>query len=214
MTNITNTTFKGAVFDLDGTIIDSLPFWKNMNNYLFEKHCKGLVVDESRIRGMSLKISVEYIVDELGANATKEELLEEIVSGMKKAYLEDIPAKKEVRDIVIRLFESGVPMTVCTACDLALAKGALKRLGLIDCFSEIVSSHEISMDKTKPLIYKLMSEKMGIPISDLVMFEDTYSCMAAAKEAGMRVIAVEDEMSATDRPLIEEIADEYIVFRG
>ncbi len=212
MINKIKTSFAGAVFDLDGTIIDSLPFWDSMNKEFFEKYCAGKEVDESRIRGMSIKMSVDYIVDELGVLEKKETLIQGIKDEMKKAYFEEIPIKKGVDTLIRKLLDRGVPLSICTACDLTLAKGALKRLDLIDCFDHIVSTHELQMDKSETDVYQLMSEKMGIPTGELVMFEDTYRCMQAASRAGMKVIAVEDKGSAAEKHLIEKIADDYLIF--
>ncbi len=207
-----NTSFKGAVFDLDGTIIDSLPFWDNMNKEFFAEYCADKEVDESRIRGMSIKMSVDYIVDELGVLEKKETLIQDIKDKMTKAYFEEIPIKKGADKLIRNLRSRGVPLSVCTACDITLAKGALRRLNLIDYFDHIVSTHELQMDKSNTDVYELMSEKMGIPTADLAMFEDTYRCMKAANEAGMKVIAIEDKGSVAEKHLIEKIADDYLIF--
>lgn len=203
--------FKNIIFDLDGTLLDSMKAWRNLGqDYLINM---GINPPEDLfeiIASMSMHESAVYF-----QNVFKIELSEdEIISGVKKLiefkYKNELKLKPYVREYLQKLKNENVTMCIATATPLNMATNALKRNEIIDYFSFISSCDQVGVGKNKPDIFYYAANKLNAKTSDIAVYEDADFALITAKEAGFYTIGVYDEFFQDKRKDIEIISDVYI----
>ncbi len=209
----------GAIFDLDGTLIDSMPVWKNLiYNYLIERNAIPEKDLAEKTVDMDLKTASEYIHENYLPDETPEKIEKDINDMVWHAYSETIPIKHGVKPFLFALRCKGVRMCVATASARPLVEAVLKRLNIEHYFSVILTCPELNTTKEDPLIYQKAYDILGTPMETTYVFEDSLYCVRTAKAAGFKVAAVKDEMSLDDSDEIKALADIYIKdfddFRG
>lgn len=210
---------KGAIFDLDGTLIDSMPMWHNFVGVYLEKY--GLEPDEylrKNAKDMSFFQSSDYIRQHYDIEKSTEEIALDMSETAATAYAETIAIKHGVKPFLFALRCKGVRMCIATASPREWAQAALKRLNIDHYFSVILSCYDLNTSKSEPMIYDRAFDILGTDRETTYVFEDSVSCIRTAKEAGYKVIGVKDEMSAPDEEQIKKLSDIYIKdfddFRG
>jgi len=201
-----------AIFDLDGTLIDSMAIWKGMGkSYLKDKFniasTDGL---EKVLNTLSFTKSAEYLVSEYNLNIDVSEVLDDWYSVVKKAYSETIVKKSGVLEYLQYLKDKGVSMCIATACDKKLAEEVTIRLGIRDFVDFIITVDEVGKPKTEPDLFLYCSNKYQIPVDKCTVFEDSLYAIQAAKNAGFEVIAVKDLNYDKDKGAIDKISDMQI----
>lgn len=202
---------RGAIFDLDGTVLDSMPMWNEVGiRYLTDR---GLPVPpgvRDRFKTMTLMQSAEYYHNELGVHEQPEQILQDIERTILRDYRQTIPLKSGVRGVLEQLKSHGVRMGVATATARSCVEPALERLGVRDYFSFVLTCADVGCGKTHPDIFEQSLERLGTHRQDTVVFEDAIHAIQTAKRAGFRVAAVYDESSAHEREEISALSDVYL----
>lgn len=202
---------EGIIFDLDGTLIDSMKVWENLASQFLKKNKivpnEGL---EEIIKTMTLRESSKYLIDEYNLDYTIEEVIINIKDIVFDAYKYDIQAKDCVHEYLEILKKTNLKMMILTASEKELVDICLKRLGLIKYFDHIITCGDVNLSKNNPEIYMLASNIINSKPERVLIFEDSYHCVKAAKIANMRVVGVKDEFSLKDETNIKELADYYI----
>ncbi|MCI9483700.1 MAG: HAD family phosphatase [Clostridiaceae bacterium] len=184
-----------AIFDMDGTLIDSMPAWHRLGeDYL---RAKGITPPEDlheQIKAMTMLECGEY-ARALGVPGTAAQIAGELTAQIERQYRELIPAREGVKEYLSRCRSAGVRMCVATATDSALANQCLARLGLLGYFEFLVSCEDIGKTKTSPDIYLLAAERLGACPSECVVFEDVLYPAETAARAGFPVAGVYDPAS-------------------
>ncbi len=200
-----------ALFDMDGTLLDSMPFWQRVGmDYL---RGKGAEPGEDLWRRLSVMSTAEcalYFKDRFGLTERPEEIVEGFNSVMKRHYLTDIPAKPGVEEYLISLAEAGVTLSVVTATSAPLAQAALGRLGLLRFFSQITSCDEVNAGKDRPDIFRLALRKLGARAEEAVLYDDAYFAVRTAKSLGMQVVGVYDASCTAGPQEMRELCDVYL----
>lgn len=204
---------KGAIFDLDGTLIDSMSVWVNIvTDYLGGKY--NIEPDPVFVRDMRKIGSSIGLCKELSAKylpgSTPEEILEEINEGVRFKYENELSAKHGVKPFLFAMKCKGVRMCVATLTRRSLAEAALKRLGMLDYFCAVLSCEDYGIGKTSPEIYLKAHEILSTPFEDTYVFEDSLYSVKTAKEAGFKVVGVNDFHSEKHKDEIKRISDVYI----
>ena len=209
----------GEIFDLDGTLIDSMPMWHNFVKIYLEKY--GLTPDEylqANAKDMSFEQSSEYICKHYDINKTPDEIAKDMTDTAADAYANTIGIKHDVKPFLFALRCKGVRMCIATASPREWAQAALKRLNIDHYFSVILSCYDLNTSKSDSFIYDRAFDILGTDKETTYIFEDSVNCIRTAKAAGYRVIGVKDEMSAPDEEEIKKLSDIYIKdfddFRG
>lgn len=202
---------EAAIFDLDGTIADSLDVWSDIDRVFFENH--------SMVEPPDYQINVQSMNFEQAAEYTKktyhiEESCEEIMNQWKvlsiKEYSEKILLKDGVFEFLKKLNQEGVKIALATASGKELYEPLLKRCGIYSFFSYCMTTKEVGKDKNYPDIYLRCAEKLNVTPSKCMVFEDILPGITSAQKGGMKACGVFDIHSKRDEQLIEKTADLYI----
>jgi len=203
---------KNIIFDMDGTLVDSMPFWKNSaREYALYKGAE-LPDDFDDITGvMDLNDYACYLKNVLGIDTDLEQISKAAVEIMNKHYATDIPAKEGMVELVRREYEAGSKLVIFTASEKSSVEILLDRLGIRKCFYDIYTVYDIGLKKSDKNSYLKVIDKACMNSEDTWVYEDILRGVKAAKEAGLKVCAVYDEDSADDWCEIKGIADKLII---
>ncbi|MGH3241350.1 MAG: HAD family hydrolase, partial [Spirillospora sp.] len=179
-----------AVFDLDGTLIDTEPRSRAQWSRLFDVH--GVAYDDALIASFAGRRGLEVLggLAHLFPGRTVEELFEEVVSYQ---HLPGMPAVAPVPGavgLVRTLAGSGVPLAVVTSAERSYAEGLLDVLGVRGLLDIVVTAGDVGTGKPHPEGYLAAARALDVPAAEAVGFEDTPAGVAAVKSAGMTCVGV------------------------
>ena len=203
---------KFAIFDMDGTLVDSMGYWHNLGREYLENNgvTEGIEEVMDKIYTMTMADTCALFKERFGIVASPEEMRKELDDMMEWHYLNDVPLKGDIAKYLEKLKGEGVRMCVASATPLPLIEKCLKRLEVIDCFEFLLSCETIGVGKTKPDIYLLAAEKFGINPEEAAVFEDAVYAATTSKNAGFYTVGVKDDSNFLAWGDIVEIVDETI----
>lgn len=202
--------YKYYLFDFDGTLVDSMPVYVSVMLGILDENSIEYGDDIVKIiTPLGLKGTANYMIN-LGLHMTEEELIEEMGRKMLTHYVNTIPAKNNVCDVLRELKDKGAHLNVLTASPHITLDPCLKRIGIYDLFDNVWSCDDFKTTKADPEIYKMAAEKIGREVSDILFLDDNYNADKTAKKAGMNVCGVYDESSKDGVEEIKSVTDHYI----
>ncbi len=202
---------RGAIFDVDGTILDSMGVWHDVLKSFFALHSITLTDETSaKIKEMTLDESLPMINEEYGLGMTPDEIYEEFRRLMEVEYAENIMLKPGADKYIKKLHDSGVKIAVATSGYEGMCKSAFARLGIIDYIDEYAFSSEVGVNKGHPDIYYLAAKRIGISPCDCTVYEDIVQGINTAKNAGFKTCAVYDNSNAQETQRLKQLSDRYI----
>lgn len=184
-----------CIFDADGTLLDSMPMWRDITYEYAEQ--KGVHAPEGlhrTLNRLSLEQCAEYY-QTLGVKGSVEQIAKELAACAVEGYRTKVEEKPHARQFLELLKENRIPIGVATASNREGVLLALERLGmlpLVDCFA---TCGEVGKSKEHPDIFLYCAEKLGGKPEESVVFEDSAYAIRTAKNAGFPVVAVEDGVS-------------------
>ena len=200
---------KAAIFDLDGTLLDSMGVWDQVDIDFLGK--RGIEVPPDymiQVSSMQFRQIAEYTIARFGLKDTPEGLMQEWDDMVRVAYSTTVEAKPGALDYLRDLKSAGVKMGVATSLPPQLREPALRHVGMLDMFDDIVSVDDANdVGKDQPDVYLLAAERLGAKPADCTVFEDLLVGIKSAKSVGMKVWAMHDDSSDADWPEICDIAD-------
>lgn len=203
--------FKALIFDLDGTLIDSMNVWEEIDIEFLGKYNMKPSEDFYRtIKPMSFAETACYFSEALNIPMEPSEIMEKWNEMAKEKYEKTVPLKKGVYDFIMKEKSLGTKLCVATANNKELAALALKRLGIYDCMEFILTCDEISVGKGTPEIYIKAAERLGVKVSEAAVFEDVLHGVLSAKSGGFYVVAVSEKTAIEDIDEIKKNCDLYI----
>jgi HAD superfamily hydrolase (TIGR01509 family) len=202
---------KGAIFDLDGTLLDSMCIWETAGaRYLESIGMKPRPDLRDNILSLSLMQAAVYLQKEYGITASASEIMEGVDKAVESFYINTVTPKDGVIPFLELLEARGVKMCIATATDRALVEAGLRRNGMLGFFSKIVTCTEVGAGKDKPHVFNAALMHLGTEREETYIFEDALYAIKTAKEAGFPVVAVSDESAQKQRSEITRLADIYI----
>jgi len=202
---------QGAIFDLDGTLLDSMSIWDSLGeNYLksigkVPKH--GL---KEKLSAMSLTQAAEFFISEYGVNISMQEILKgfnEMISGF---YTEHASIKMGVLEFLKKLKQKNIKACIATANDRVLVEIFLEKYKLFDYFQYILTCDEVGSGKDNAAIFNEALKALGTEKKETYVFEDALFAVKTAKKEGFPVVAVFDESAVKEQEEIKSTADMYI----
>ncbi len=202
-----------AIFDMDGTLVDSMVYWKNLaKEYLNLKgisNIPGTILE--KIKPMTMTESAALFIEEFGIDGTAETVANEMNELMDAHYYHDIPLKTGVKEYLKRLYDSEVNMCVASATAIPLVEACLTRLGIRDYFSFVLSCETIGVGKSRPDIYYAAANRFDAAPEEIAVYEDAFYAAETAKKAGFYLVGVFDESAEKNFTRLKEISDEIIL---
>lgn len=202
---------KGIIFDLDGTLVDSMWMWAKIDEEYLGSFGIALPDDlQEKIEGMSFSETAVYmkvrfcLSDDLD---TIKRTWNEMACGK---YRHEVPYKEGAQAFLRQCRRQGMKLGVATSNSRELAENAAQSLSFYDYISCIVTACEVKKGKPAPDVYLEAARRLGVRPEKCLVFEDIAAGIEAGKAAGMTVCAVEDAYSAKSRDLKQRLADYYI----
>lgn len=203
--------FSGAIFDVDGTILESMNVWQEITIKFVTDHGFSATPEElGAYTSMTLEESMPIIREKYGLLQSAEELKADFEGRIRDAYFYDIPPKAGAVEYIKRLKERGIKIAVATSGYRALCEAAFSRLGIADAIDAYALSSEVGVNKSNPDIYLLAAKRIAVPPAECMVFEDLPAGISGAKAAGMQTTAVYDFSNSAETELLKSTADRYI----
>ena len=202
---------KGAIFDVDGVLLDSMEEWDRLG----ETYLAGLGIRAEEgladtLAAMSMEEGAAWLIRHYGLSKTVEQAVEEMAGVMREAYACRIPEKAGVENYLRGLAEAGIPMVIATSGDRDNARMALERLGLWKYFRGMLTCTQVGAGKSRPDIFLAAAKILeGVP-EEIWVFEDAPHAAATARAAGFHVAAVKDGQNARQEAQLAQTADIYL----
>ena len=203
---------KFCIFDMDGTLVDSMPAWKSLSRDYLEARDRHPTLEQLiRMGPMTMLEGASYLMETFGLEGPPEEIAREMNAIMETHYRTDLPLKPGVEQYLKQLTAKGVRLCVATATAEPLALACLERLGVAEYFDFILSCEAVGKGKTQPDVYLEAARRMGSAPGDTAVFEDALYAAQTAKEAGFYTVGVPEASYEQDWPALAALADETIM---
>lgn len=208
---------KGIVFDMDGTLIDSMEMWYAIGDVFLKT--KGLTAKEDlseALKKMSMKQLGEYLRNHYPLSMTAEQIQDEINLLVEQEYRESLPEKKDAAAFLKEMKSRGLSLCVATASDRCLAEAAFDRLGMSGYFDFVLTCTELGCDKNDTTIYDAAAERLGLSKGEIAVFEDALHCAETLKDTAYKVVGIHEITVEQDgdSPRMKELCDRYIMGYG
>jgi len=190
--------FKGIIFDMDGTLLDSNTDWKNAFRKAFADNETGYSeteIEELFTYGdIGIRAFIERKIQRQhpGREGLSQRIAEAMFTDIENRYEKAVRPKKGAPEFVKKAFSMGIKLCVATLTSHDMAERALRRAGIFEYLEFIVGGDEIRSSKDTPEIYLKAAEKLRLRPEEILVFEDSMSAAGIAKSAGFSVCVVAD----------------------
>lgn len=203
---------KAAIFDLDGTLIDSMGIWRRLLPHFLEE--RGLTAPDDILKTvsfMTLSQSSAYVAGLFPQlRMTGKEVYDAWMAAVYGEYAGKIGLKPGALEILQKLRENGIKIGVATACSKILAEACLKNNDVRSMIDTVTYAEDVGCGKDSPKIYLECLKRLGCEPNEAILFEDILMAIRTAGLIGLRTIIVEDENAVIDREELKKTAYKYI----
>lgn len=202
---------KFAIFDMDGTLIDSMGYWNTLvDEYLAQRGFPPLS-PELREESIALTMdgTAQMCVRAYHMTETPDQIVTEINALMEQHYRTDVPLKPGAAAFLERLRAAGFRMCIASSTNPALIDICLRRLGVRNYFEFLLSCEEVGVGKTQPDVYLEAARRLGGAPENTVIFEDILVAAQTAKKAGFTLGVIYDVNSDAEQPQLKALADRW-----
>ncbi|GAB6393358.1 MAG: beta-phosphoglucomutase [Treponematales bacterium] len=207
--------YEGAIFDLDGTLLDSMGVWEEIDREWLA--AQGGSAEEAAdffaaVRDMTAPQAAAFAARRFGLSLAPEEIVRQWEAMCLEKYRLSVPLKPGAAELLAGLRRRGFPLALATSCFPAACEAALERLGVRGHFAALVYANGLRRrdgapaDKSGSEVWLAAAEALGVPPERCVVFEDLHAALKGARAAGMGFVAVHDP-SCPDWPALAAKAD-------
>ena len=193
--------FKGIIFDLDGTLVNSDPSHLLAWNEVCKKYNLPLMTLEfmQHIGGVSTaNICKMYCKEHHRDDLDTDKVAKEKIEIYKQKFMLDVQMNTHISSILIKAHEKGIKTSIATGSQLPETKFLLEKHGLLDKVDAIVSSDQVKHCKPAPDTYLLAAERLGVEPKNCLVFEDTPIGLQGIKAAKMTALQVFQDKIISD----------------
>ena len=204
--------FKGIIFDIDGTLLDSMNVWSDIDVRFLAK--RGLRVPDDYLKtvaALGLKRAAVYTRDLFDLKEELADIENEWLQMAMDEYRDNVKAKAGAVEYVKKMAQQGVKMGLATSGDAELFIPALQRLGIYEYFDSYTTIKEVSRPKGFPDVYIKAAQKLGLGVQDCVVFEDICSAVKGARDGGFYTVGIYEAHAGEDWQQVQSIADHCIL---
>ena len=189
---------KGAIFDMDGTLVDSLMLWNIIWAKFGSLFCEDGVFapsekDDKAIRTMTLKDAMDYIHSRYNIGKTGIELFDKANEIINDFYSNEVMLKDGVAEFLEYCKAKGIKMCIASASDMEFLKIVAKRCDIEKYFVDIISCVDVGKGKEEPDIYLKAMEILGTTADETCIFEDSHVAICTADKLGIRTVGIYDK---------------------
>lgn len=201
---------KGAIFDMDGTLVDSMWMWEAIDREYLARFGIAPPADlMGKIEGMSFQETAVYFKGRFGIQDSLERMMADWNEMAYEKYANEVPLKTGAAQLLALMRERGMKIGIATSNSRELAETSLKANDVYSDFDTIRTAGEVQKGKPEPDIYLSVIREWDMNPADIIVFEDVPMGALAGKRAGMTVCGMEDACSENRRELLRTIADYY-----
>lgn len=202
---------KTAIFDMDGTLLDSMWIWRTvLTEFLEKKNIPDFNDINERVSMMTFTEALAYTAKNYDVGMTGSELKAQLEDYILEIYNTRVTLKPYVREYLEQLKEDGVIICLATLTDRPMVEAVLKRLDIRDYFDYIITVAEIGVTKEHPDIYEACLQFSGAEKSEAIVFEDAAYCLRTAHNAGFTCYGIEDPWQEFPPGFREKYCDRFI----
>jgi len=211
MSKIDLNDFEAVIFDLDGSLVDSMWMWKAIDI----EYLKGFGIEapkdlQKEIGGRSFVETAIYFKERFSLPDTIEKIGDDWNRMAFDKYTHEVPLKNGVFDFLSLCEEKGIKLGIASSNSTELIEQVLSSHDIREKFQSIKSGTEVHKGKPAPDIYLLVAKELGVDPKKCLVFEDLVDGIKAARNAGMTVVAVSDDYSRHSDDLKKQLSDLYI----
>ena len=208
---IPETEICGAIFDLDGVLLDSMAVWNDLGvRYLQKRGIQPEAGLSQILFSMSMEQGADYLKEQYQLPDTLQEILNGIEQMIRDFYFYEVQPKEGAKELLHILQDQNVKMIAATYSPREHATKAFQRNGLYGYLQQIYTTGEVGISKHEPLIYQLAAKSLGTKPEETLVFEDSLYALKTAKNAGFRTIGVYDADGETDQEGVRETGELYL----
>ena len=201
---------KGAIFDLDGTILDSMFIWDTIGEDYLRSLGKGPKENlKETFKTFTLEQAAHYYIENYEVTLSVDEIIDGVNKMVERYYAETVKLKPGIEVFLEKLKAKGVKMCIATVTDKPLVEISLDRLGVRDYFSEVFTCASVGHSKEEPHIYREAQNHLGTSKKETAVFEDVVHALRTAKSDGFVTVGVFDVHEENQEEL-KMISDYYI----
>lgn len=200
--------FDCIIFDLDGTLIDSIGAWKKVDDIFMNRRNLPIPKDfYYKVSTLNFRQAAEYVIAECGVTDTPEAVMAEWLGLIEYEYAHNIGMIDGAKEFVLKLKENGLKLALATASRKELYEPCLKRHGIYDCFDVFVTTDQVARKKGFPDVYLFAAQKLNVDPKRCCVFEDIVLGVKGAKMGDLKCVGVLEEHSKGDWDEIKKDSD-------
>ncbi len=185
----------GFIFDVDGTLIDSIGVWNECDRIFLQRHGIEYSPDISeKLKTMTLTDSAQYMKERFSLPESEQDILDEITQIVRDTYAHDIPLLPGAYDLLSLLHRAGIPVCIATANSRELTLSAFRRNGIDTLIDFIITTDEAGSGKDRPDIFRLCAQRMGTVPANTAVIEDSPHSAATAHEDGFISVGTDSKV--------------------
>lgn len=202
---------KLIAFDFDGTLLDSMGMWNNLSGDFVRSYGHEFTRElADKLVPMSLEMSVDFFINDLGFDTTPEEIFKELDEKVMVGYAKTLELVDGAIETLQACRDEGYPMVLATATNRKYVDTALDRLKLGHFFKEVFTADELGYPKTDPMFYKEFARIMDRPLDEIIFVDDSAYNLETASRLGIETIGIKEENNKTTWAKIDEVSDQSI----